>query len=190
MFVDFVDNNLLLDVLIAGTRFTWSNFQEDPTPSKLDRFLVSMSWKDLFSLLEVFPMARPGSDHIPIVLRGGAKSASPRPFRFQAMWTLFPGFGDLIGDWWQSFMVKGPLGQRFRLTLKLLRKKLRAWNMDVFRRIDRRIKAALENIRVLDSKEEREGLLDEDRVAREQYKMDYERALSMEELMWKQKSRV
>lgn len=41
----------------------------------------------------------------------------------------------------------------------------------------------MENIRLLDNKEEREGLIEDGRVAREQFKIDYERALSMEEMM-------
>lgn len=39
LFGDFVQRNGLMDVLIAGSRFTCSNLQADPAMSKLDRFL-------------------------------------------------------------------------------------------------------------------------------------------------------
>lgn len=82
LFGDFVNNYNLLDVPISSTNFTWSNFQEAPTLSKLDRFLLSMSREDLFALLEVIPLARPSSDHIPLVLKRDARIFGPRPFRF------------------------------------------------------------------------------------------------------------
>lgn len=73
--------------------------------SKLDHFLVSVNWEDLFAPLEVIPLARPGLDHTPLVLKGGVRRFGLRPFRFQAMWTLHSGLEDLIVDWWQEFEV-------------------------------------------------------------------------------------
>lgn len=73
MFGDFVDGCNLLDVPISGTYFTWSNFQKDLALSKLDRFLISIILEDLFALLEVIPLARHRSNHIPLVLKGGVR---------------------------------------------------------------------------------------------------------------------
>lgn len=44
----FVDIMGLLDILTIGPQFTWSNFQPDPSMSKLDRFLISTDWEAYF----------------------------------------------------------------------------------------------------------------------------------------------
>lgn len=71
VFGDFVDRNELVNVTLRGTRFTWSNFQANPSLSKLDRFLVSTSWDNLFSPVISDALPRPSSNHTPILLKGG-----------------------------------------------------------------------------------------------------------------------
>lgn len=92
--------------------------------SRLDRFLVSSDWEDLFSLLEASALPHLGSDHTPLLLSGGALRQGSKPFRFQLMWLLHPGFKDLVVDWWSAFEVEGPPSPRFHLKLKLLRDRL------------------------------------------------------------------
>lgn len=60
----------------------------------------------------------------------------------------------------------------------------------MFEHINRRLETVLENIRKLDVKEELEGLSMDDKVSRDVLKEEYERTLAMEELLWKQKSRI
>lgn len=48
VFCDFVDRNKLINVPLSGARFTWSNFQERPSMSKLDKFLISIEWDNYF----------------------------------------------------------------------------------------------------------------------------------------------
>lgn len=66
--------------------------------SRLDRFLVSSDWEDLFSPLEVCVMPRPSSNHIHLLLSGVICRHRPTPFRFQLMWFLYPRFKDLVAD--------------------------------------------------------------------------------------------
>jgi hypothetical protein len=50
-FSDFISDLGLLDLPLLGGNFTWSNNQEFPYMSRLDRFLVSTDWDDQFSTL-------------------------------------------------------------------------------------------------------------------------------------------
>lgn len=52
--------------------------------SKMDRFLVFGDWKDIFSPVRVCALSRPGSDHTPLLLKGGGSmvDSGPRSFRF------------------------------------------------------------------------------------------------------------
>lgn len=49
LFGNFIDRLGLLDIVTSGPRFTWSNFQVTPAMSKLNRFLISVEWDDLFN---------------------------------------------------------------------------------------------------------------------------------------------
>lgn len=61
--------------------------------------------------------------------------------------------------------MAGLPGQRFRLKLKLQRKKLQVWNRDSFSKVEMRLQSLLEEIRLIDKKEESNGLLEEDRAS-------------------------
>ena len=67
-FDDFIRDCELIDSPLRNTPFTSSNMQEHPVCKRLDRFMYSNEWEQLFtqSLQEVLP--RWTSDHWPIVL--------------------------------------------------------------------------------------------------------------------------
>lgn len=83
LFCDFVDRNELINLHLSGARFTWSNFQGNPSLSKLDRFLVSVDWEELFSPISVSALPRPGSNHNLLLLKGGEEDNCTRPFPFK-----------------------------------------------------------------------------------------------------------
>lgn len=93
------------------------------------------------------------------------------------MWFLYPGFKDLVANWWSSFEIEGPPGQRFRLKLKLLRERLRGWNRKVFGKVEMRKESLLNEIILLDAKEEVEGLSEEERMRQVSLKGDFEISL-------------
>lgn len=69
--IDF--NDLILDLSLIepplfGRRFTWSNDQLFLSCVKLDLFLYSPNWEDLFPLSSTRALPRPLSDHIPLIL--------------------------------------------------------------------------------------------------------------------------
>ena len=47
-FLEFIFVQSLVDLLLEGGQFTWSNNQEDQTWSKIDRFLLSPDGKNIF----------------------------------------------------------------------------------------------------------------------------------------------
>lgn len=47
-FFDFIDRMRLRELPLAGPTFTWSNFQNYPSMSKLDKFLLSPEWDKAF----------------------------------------------------------------------------------------------------------------------------------------------
>ena len=91
-FDDFIRDCELIDSPLRSAPFTWSNLQEHPVCKRLDRFLYSNEWEQLFpqSLQEV--LLRWTSDHWPIVLETNPFKWGPTPFRFENMWLQHPSF--------------------------------------------------------------------------------------------------
>lgn len=90
-FQNFIDACSLRDVPIVGAAFTWSNFHNPPSLSKLHRFLLSPEWDLSFSVAKGLARPRLVSDHIPLVLYGKMQSGDPKPFKFENMWLQSPG---------------------------------------------------------------------------------------------------
>ena len=60
-----------MEIQLSGRQYTWSNNQEDPTFSLLDRVLVSPSWEELFPLVTVTTLTRELPDHVPQLISMG-----------------------------------------------------------------------------------------------------------------------
>lgn len=70
-FGDFISRWNLIDGPLKGTKYTWSNFQDVPLLSRLDRFLYYNSWEDLFLGGSQSALARSVLDDTPILLESG-----------------------------------------------------------------------------------------------------------------------
>uniref|UniRef100_A0A2N9GFH2 Endonuclease/exonuclease/phosphatase domain-containing protein n=1 Tax=Fagus sylvatica TaxID=28930 RepID=A0A2N9GFH2_FAGSY len=85
-FSDFISSIGLVDPLLEGGRFTWSNGKEREAMSRLDRFLFSPDWEDKFPCIVQRKMPRLMSDHFPITLECCQFQKCRRHFRFENMW--------------------------------------------------------------------------------------------------------
>jgi hypothetical protein len=85
-FSDFISDQGLLDLPLVGGHFTWSSNQENPSMSRLDRFLVSPEWDTQFSMAVQSLLPQTLSDHSPILLDCGHNWGGKSPFKFENMW--------------------------------------------------------------------------------------------------------
>ncbi|KAK8669844.1 hypothetical protein V6N13_104613 [Hibiscus sabdariffa] len=85
-FSEFIDALNLIDPPLSGGAFTWSNFRERPTLSRLDQFLFSLEvfidWSNMVQSL----MPKSISDHNPIAISLATLKWSPKPFRWFDYW--------------------------------------------------------------------------------------------------------
>ncbi|RVW17667.1 hypothetical protein CK203_071806 [Vitis vinifera] len=109
-FDDFIRDCDFIDSPLRSAPFTWSNLQEHPVCKRLDRFLYSNEWEQVFpqSLQEVLP--RWTSDHWPIVLETNPFKWAPTPFRFENMWLQHPSFKESFEVGGESFKEMGGKG--------------------------------------------------------------------------------
>ena len=67
-FFDFISNLGLLDPSLEGGSFTWSNNRENPSMSRIDRFLFTTDWEGRFPLIWQKRLCRLLLDHSLIML--------------------------------------------------------------------------------------------------------------------------
>jgi len=128
----FINQRALLDLLLRGGEFKWSRNGVDAVASRLDRFLVSIDWEELFPESVQRRMARPFSYHFPICLESLLSARGKTPFRFENMWLQFEGFFDLIKEWWEETQPHAFASYVIASKLKYIKAKLKVWNREIF----------------------------------------------------------
>jgi hypothetical protein len=132
-FSDFIEDLNLVDLpLGGGGQYTWSSGTENPSLSRIDRFLISSDWEDHFPDVVQNLLPRPLSDHHPLILETGKLTGGKRSFKFENMWLKTEGFVDRVKDWWSSYPFRGTPSFVLASKLKALKEDLKLWNKHVF----------------------------------------------------------
>ncbi|KAG6645351.1 hypothetical protein CIPAW_08G116600 [Carya illinoinensis] len=119
----------LMDLPLAGGDFTWSNKR---VWSRLDRFVVSLSWETHFPNLCHKRLPRLCSDQFPILLDCGGLQEGCRYFKFENKWLEVDGFVEKIRSWWTSYQLTGSPSFVLAGKLKALKNDLRKWILEIF----------------------------------------------------------
>ncbi|XP_021751223.1 uncharacterized protein LOC110716880 [Chenopodium quinoa] len=108
-FREAIDSIGVRDLLYKGNKFTWQRGLSIKTliQERLDRFLASNSWCNLFPAHEVIhlPIRPQRSDHAPILLKAGLREENRRKkrlFRFEAMWLSNPECEKVLKEAWEN----------------------------------------------------------------------------------------
>jgi hypothetical protein len=93
-------------------------------------------------------------------------------------------------NWWDSYLFNGSPSFVFACKIKALKKDLKKWNEEVFRNIDSNKSKLLNDLRELDATEEVRALGSEELSKKGEVSRELEACLLMEEVSWRQKSRI
>jgi hypothetical protein len=85
-FSEFIFMQSLLYLPLEGGQVTWSNNQEDQTWFRIDRFLISSKWEELFPEVTQRRLRRLLLDHFPLLLDCGAPRGGSKYFKFENLW--------------------------------------------------------------------------------------------------------
>ncbi|GJS76896.1 RNA-directed DNA polymerase, eukaryota [Tanacetum coccineum] len=96
-FNDFISQNGLFDFPVCERRFTCFD-KDGRKASKLDRFLVSASFFDIWKDANVNVLYRSYSDHCPILLKVKGGNYGPKPFKIFNKWFNEIGFDELVSS--------------------------------------------------------------------------------------------
>jgi hypothetical protein len=86
---------------MTGGMYTWSNNQKPPTLEKLDKFLMSREWEDIFPRAVVRKMPREISDHNPLILSTDVNAKlNHLEFKFELAWLNHPDVKNQVTEIW------------------------------------------------------------------------------------------
>lgn len=189
-FSEVVEELELRDLpLQGGGVFTWCGGLNNRSKSRIDRFFISEDWETHFQGAIQTVLARPISDHAPILLDEGGMRRGPTPFRFENMWLKSEGFKEVMRQWWEGIQVNGSASFILTEKLKALKPLLRSWNKEVFGQVDLEKQKAWNLIEYWDKEEMVRSLSIEEEEVRKEAKELYKKWALLEEVSWRQKSR-
>ena len=140
-----------------------------------------VDWESQFSNVFQRTLSRPVSDHCPVMLDSEGIKSGPSPFRFENMWLKLEGFKELLRGWWQSLHFSRSFSFVLASKLKVLKGILRAWNKEVFGRVDLK-KEASSRIPFWDDLEKEKELSLEEAEEREKAREDYKKWVDLKEV--------
>lgn len=128
-FRDLLQRLHLNDLRLQGRKYTWSRGREEATYARLDRFLVSTTWADLFPNTTQTAITNLASDHCPIICTCQSKFPTTNIFRMENVWLKNQQFKELVqSNWTASPTAQTP--KQFCDKLMDLRKKIIQWKKD------------------------------------------------------------
>ncbi|XP_019430035.1 PREDICTED: uncharacterized protein LOC109337510 [Lupinus angustifolius] len=150
-FKTFSDSSELVHLNTSGQFFTWSNRRRSVARIKkrLDRSLCNEEWLNLWSTTSCCTLPRVLSDHHPILLCSDFQTQKRiQSFKFHSMWSSHMDCKRVIADTWNTTIVGCPM---FILSqkLKLLKKELKCWNVNIFGNIHANVKKALKAVETI-----------------------------------------
>lgn len=84
-FSDLFSELNLVDFPHEGGKFTWSDKQDPPSMSLIDRFLATVEWEEHFTHAGQQISRRPISDHSPILLDCEGMRRGKYALKFESM---------------------------------------------------------------------------------------------------------
>ncbi|KAL4201458.1 hypothetical protein AMTRI_Chr02g258770 [Amborella trichopoda] len=166
-FLEFINQNELLDIPLQGCKFPFS-----------------LHWEELFprSLAQAQP--KPTSDHCLILLDTEAVKRGPRTFRFELLWLQEESLPSLIPAWWPSYssLISGRAGFILQLELQLLKGSLKSWSKSIPRNFSLIKTSQLATIQSLDRLEEERPFTDTEFEFRKKTKLEYLSTLHKEQI--------
>ena len=106
------------------------------------------------------------------------------------MWLKVDGFLDKVKSWWENYLFQGSPSFIFAKKLAALKSDLKKWNESDFGNISVKKQQLWSKLNVLDVKENSQSLSDEEKREQTSLRADLEKAALLEEISWRQKSKI
>lgn len=158
LFNKFISDTRIKEMLRKGSKFTWTNKQEQPVMCTLDRVFTSYDWDFHFPWATCEALTRVGSDHNPILVNTeDARVSHPYVFRFEMAWFFQDEFQEkLLGRWLDR---RNDGGQDYWKRVKThIRTFCKGWGNNVRGQLRRDKLFLMDELRKIDAKAENDTL--------------------------------
>ena len=195
MFNSFIERCQLREIKRVGSRYTWTNKQDNQVLSNIDRVFMMTDWECKYHLATLKSAIRVGSDHWPLILDTGERlPPRNRQFFFEKQWLQEPDFREIVVRKWFKGRSRHPVQaysvDKWHGNLCSLRSFLKGWGANLRGDYRRKKEALLKQISDIDSSEQQGILSKEKWTHRIQIEAELESLMEKEELYWKQRSGV
>ncbi|KAF9596612.1 hypothetical protein IFM89_012735 [Coptis chinensis] len=158
-----------MDFNLSGAKYTYSDHQQCPKMSRIDRFLVTSSWIEQFDEHSEQALRYNMSDHRVLLLEKCCSEGAPHPFKFELLWLEKQELIGLMENWWNEIDASGKPGFAFN-------KKLKGFDL--------KIKDYQKILGELEQKEEQVDLSSQELDLKEETKQNLQHQLNLEETYW------
>ena len=100
------------------------------------------------------------------------------------------GFLDKVKSWWENYHFQGSPSYILAKKLTALKSDLKKWNESDFDNITVKKQQLWSKLNALDVKEDFQPLSEEEKLEQASFRADLEKAALLEEISWRQKSKV
>ena len=129
-FREMIDHLRLKEIKLNGRRFTWSNQQENPTLTRIDKLLCTPKWELCFPSCFLHSLPSLMSDHTPLLLQGEIDHNHSSSFHFENYWTKMEGFQDLVQNTWNRPVTSALPMKRLHIKVACVAKGIKRWKKD------------------------------------------------------------
>lgn len=129
-FKAMINSLLLKEIHLNGRRFTWSNEQDVPTLTRIDRLFCIADWDLLFPSCFLFSLPSLMSDHTPLLLQGEMQHHQTSWFRFENFCTKMEGFQELVQEVWNKPVASTQPLKRLHIKLSRVAKGIKRWRKE------------------------------------------------------------
>jgi hypothetical protein len=114
---------------LVGKKYTWTNHQNPPTMTRIDRAFLIPALEDGYGNLTMQAVSSSISDHCPIILLPLHTPPCQPIFRFESHWPSMPGFQDCVAQTWAKVVPNNQNGMGvLHIKLNRVAKALKKWS--------------------------------------------------------------
>lgn len=169
----------------SGSRYTWSNKQEDPIQSVL--VFVNNKWEDEYSLVRVQAITRVGFDHNPLIVdTERVENTKRKYFRFDPSWLTHPGFKEWVLEKWPQRFKFNCL-DHWHVVSDKLRRAMKGWGVNIEGGLRKHKQKLLLEIKLLDEVADSRGLDNRDQKQRYELEKNLQEIYKAEEIYWQKR---
>lgn len=117
----------LKEINLQGRKYTWTNGQENPTMTRIDRCFSSIQWEESFPTCHLQALVSTLSDHCPLMLQGATQTNVYSGFRFENYWIHMPGFKEVVSTAWNKPVQATDAFRKLHIKMSRTAKALKQW---------------------------------------------------------------